>query len=95
MIAQPQDGENVTSFGKPENWDDGQDGHCYALAVRREVHGRLVHHISQWKPTVEELMRLNRGAIVELTCVSVQPPVAIRVIEPVAALLSGGDYARG
>ena len=71
------------SFTKPEGWDDEKDGWCGVLSVRVEDVGALrrrSHHVSTWKPSPQEIARLVNGGSIELTCVGVQPPVAMEVI---------------
>lgn len=71
----------TNSFKKPADWDDKRDGQCGDLSVRREIHGEHVYHYSAWKPSADELATLNAGGVVELCCVSIQPPVAVGVVE--------------
>lgn len=76
----PRNTEGATnSFVKPEGWTEVEDGRCGVLSVRVDQHGRRKYHVSTWEPTKEELDALNRGACVELTCVGLQPPVALAV----------------
>jgi len=68
------------SYFEPEGWDPERDGRCGVLSVRQERIGRHVHHISTWMPSPEECRRLAAGAVIELTCVGIQPPVAMKVL---------------
>jgi len=86
MIAQEIEG--AIPFQKPKDWDEAVDGRCYSLPVRCEEFGRRVRLVSHWKPTGPELARLNAGAFVELSCIGIQPPVAVNV-----TMLEGGATA--
>jgi hypothetical protein len=66
-------------FGPPEGWNDNTDGKCGHLSVRREEYNGRYEFISAWKPTPEELVLLNKGGVVELGCIGVQPPVRLFV----------------
>ena len=78
------------NFQKPENWDDEADGPCGDLQVRAETFGdrEIVELISTWKPSAEELVRLNQGGVVEIgLCVTTQPPMRAYVVDPVEPAL--------
>lgn len=68
-------------FGKPPEWDDSKDGTCGVLPIRREKIGRRDYLFSNWLPSAEELAHLNRGGVVELCCVGIQPPVSVGVTD--------------
>lgn len=70
----------TADFAKPRSWDDSRDGPCGTLPVRVEQEGIYNNHYSNWKPDAEELKLLNRGGVVELKCVGVQPPVSVSVV---------------
>lgn len=73
-------GHNVW-FNQPEGWDESRgDVPCGALSVRREPIGPRVNHVSTWRPSADEWLLLSQGGVIELSCVGVQPPVALRVI---------------
>lgn len=72
-------GKNA-DFKKPEGWDESKDGPCGVLDIRRETVGRRIYHYSNWKPNAAELAALNMGAVVELCCVGLQPPVSVGVV---------------
>jgi hypothetical protein len=67
-------------FEKPPTWDESVDGKCGTLPLRREKIGQRIYHYSNWKPSAEELAALNAGAVVELCCVGIQPPVSVGVV---------------
>lgn len=70
-------------LGAPKGWNRDRDGECEGLPIReaRLESGQPVM-ISAWKPTPDELDRLNRGAAVELAvCGIVHPPVSMSVGE--------------
>lgn len=71
-------------FGKPLDWDESVMGPCGSLPLRREVQGSGGHayasHFSNWKPSADELARLNAGGVVELECCGVQPAVSVAVV---------------
>jgi len=90
MKPVPTKGE-TNPFVKPEGWDDERDGRCGVLSVRVETHGVRNYHISTWKPDADELAKLASGACVELTCVGLQPPVAVAVGD-VPALPGEGSH---
>jgi hypothetical protein len=84
MRAQMPTGERIVDFGPPPGWDEKVDGRCYHLWVRVEtpkIIGASKLHVSHWRPTAEELAALNAGAVIELSCVGVQPPVSVSVAE--------------
>lgn len=68
----------TTTYRKPNGWKD-EEGHCGDLSVRKEERGSRIYLVSTWKPDADELARLNEGCTIELTCVDVQPPVALTV----------------
>ena len=72
-------GQNA-DFAKPRSWDDERDGPCGTLPMRVEPEGVYNMHNSNWKPDAEELRLLNRGGVVELCCVGIQPPVSVAVV---------------
>ena len=73
-------GHNVW-FNAPEGWDESRgDVPCGSLSVRREACGPRVSHVSTWEPTVPEIHLLLGGGVIELSCVGIQPPVALRVV---------------
>ncbi|PDT77206.1 hypothetical protein [Bradyrhizobium sp. C9] len=76
------DGANMT-LGAPPNWDEERDGTCFALPIRAEVINNSMPSLtSAWKPTAEELARLNAGAPVHLRVISrTHPPVMLEVGE--------------
>ena len=49
---------------------------CEDLPAKRN--GKTV--VTRWLPTAEELQRMARGGVVELTIYGGQPPVAMRVV---------------
>lgn len=70
------------NFTPPLGWDEEKDGRCGVLSVRIEAHGeRYQSFVSTWEPTAEELVALQAGARVELSCIGVQPPVALNVVQ--------------
>lgn len=71
------------NFNAPEGWDPARDGQCGVLSVRkvRPVVGGPEWHHSTWEPTPEERRLIAKGANIELTCVGVQPPVAMDVAD--------------
>jgi hypothetical protein len=84
MRAQRPTGENITDFGPPQGWDERLDGPCHHLWVRVDkppIIGATRVHVSHWRPNAEELTALNAGAVIELQCVGVQPPVSLTVVE--------------
>lgn len=81
MKPVPTRGE-TNPFTKPEGWDDNSDGPCGVLSVRVEQHGNRKYHYSTWQPTQEEIWALDAGGVVVLTCVGLQPPVALSVEGP-------------
>ncbi len=72
-------------YGKPENWDDEQNGSCVALAVREEVHGGIRFMVSAWEPTPEELEAIKAGASIHLMISAPQHPVVAMTVGPVPA----------
>ena len=78
--------ENATRFlGKPQDWDDAENGRCGGLAIRDEVMSGLPVMTSAWTPTPAELARLNAGASVHLCICGVShPPVSVTVGAPPA-----------
>lgn len=74
-------GENA-DFGPPKGWDQQADGTCGRLSVRRDDYHGKVEHVSAWRPSPSELVRLNAGCVVELGCVGIQPPVRLSVSLP-------------
>lgn len=67
-------------LGAPPNWDETKHGSCGALPVRVSDFQGLMSMTSAWRPTEEELARLNAGAPVHLTVVSgSHPPVIVAV----------------
>ena len=70
----------TASFAKPPDWDESRDGPCGNLSVRVVREGIYNCHYSNWRPTQGELEQLKAGGVVELECVGVQPPVAVRVV---------------
>lgn len=74
-------GENIKDFGPPKGWDQEVDGPCGHLWVRVDKYERSNYHISHWRPSKTELDALNAGAVVELSCVGVQPPVSVHVAQ--------------
>lgn len=75
-------GANMT-LRAPRNWDEDRDGRCYDLPIRAEVlNGSLAALTSAWKPSPEELARLNAGAPVHLRVIGQShPPVMLEVGE--------------
>lgn len=74
------------NFHAPENWDPTKDGECGVLQVRAETYGKreLVQLVSTWKPTADELARLNAGGVIECMLLTTsQPPMALAVVDPV------------
>lgn len=71
----------TTDFGPPVDWRKDRDGTCGRLSVRTEHVGIRPYHYSTWVPSLDELKMLNDGGVIELTCVGVQPPVALAVIK--------------
>ena len=77
----PVDIKGATAgFTKPRTWNDDRDGPCGVLPVRVEQEGVYNYHYSAWKPDAEELKLLNRGGVVELCCIGIQPPVSVAVV---------------
>lgn len=75
-------------FGRPKDWDEERDGPCATLPVMRQpLPGNLVSHISLWVPTPEERRQLLLGSAVVLSCVGVQPVVAVGVSDLPASQL--------
>jgi hypothetical protein len=72
-------GANV-DFVEPKEWDEGVDGKCDPLPIRREAVGIRNYLYSAWELEPGDLDTLQAGGVVELLCVGVQPPVALRVI---------------
>ena len=70
----------TSNFVKPRGWDDTRDGPCGSLPVRITRKGRHDYHYSNWKPSAEEVRSLCEGAVVELCCVGIQPPVSVNVV---------------
>ncbi len=62
-------------FGKPAGWDDDVDGKCGSLPLM--LHDRL--HISTWKLSFRERLRILFGWKVTLSCHGLQPPVMLDV----------------
>jgi hypothetical protein len=78
-------------FGAPENWNEEIDGPCGILKIKGErVNGKM-HFVSVWKLTSEDWAAINNGGHVELTCVGVQPPVAIRCVRLPGDVRMRGD----
>lgn len=71
-------------FHKPKDWDESANGPCGTLTVRRQVEGAgptaFLGLYSNWKPSADELVRLNAGHVVELMCCGVQPAVSVGVV---------------
>jgi hypothetical protein len=80
MRAVKTRGEN-RDYGPPRDWQSDKDGSCGQLSVRREERGRRVYLISTWEPSFEDIERLKAGAVLELSCIDVQPPVLITVVD--------------
>ena len=60
----------------PVGWDDGDPDALprgVELPVRRSENGFQM--TSWWKPTADELERLNAGGVVELVCVGTRHPI--------------------
>lgn len=74
----------ITDYGKPADWNETTHGPCGSLPVRRVVEGAgpnaMLVMYSNWKPSDDELARLNAGAVVELCCCGVQPAVSVTVV---------------
>ena len=58
------------TFGEPERWDEAANGKCLPLAVRVQEQW----HASAWRPSPEELARLNAGEAVVMHIMGHQPP---------------------
>jgi len=71
-------------LGAPKEWDEGTNGKCVRLYVRR-IEGDVWQ--SAWEPTPDELRALNEGASLILSVVGGQPAVALEV----AADVTGAD----
>lgn len=71
-----------SNFGRPKDWNEERDGKCATLPVMRQpLPGNTVAHISLWVPTPEERRQLLLGSAVVLSCVGVQPVVAVGVTD--------------
>lgn len=71
-------------FGKPEGWSDED---CYGLPLRVQnvvlPSGVGVQAcVSCWKPTPEELAKINETGVIWLTVIGGQPPVSITADKP-------------
>jgi hypothetical protein len=66
----------------PKNWDDrGGALRLEAIDVTQgSLHGVDVF-VSRWKPTPDDLMRLMRGGMVQLTCIGGQPACSVETVE--------------
>ena len=81
MRAQMPTGENITDFAPPQGWVDARDGVCYHLWVRVDKYDTINDHISHWRPNAEELAALNAGGVIQLSCLGLQPPVRLDIVE--------------
>lgn len=69
-------------FGRPKDWNEKESGVCSSLPVMiQELPGGLVGHVSLWVPTPEERAKLIMGSAVMLSCVGLQPVVALGVTD--------------
>lgn len=76
------DGANMV-LAAPRDWNEERNGECFDLPIRAEVlNNSLPSLTSAWKPTADELARLNAGAPVHLRIISrAHPPVMLEVGE--------------
>lgn len=64
-------------LGAPRGWDQ-RELPCDALSVRDDLIGGHSCVVSHWRPTKEELVALNAGALIALVVVGpTMPPVAL------------------
>jgi hypothetical protein len=71
-VKPPSEVITIHTFKQPENWDEATQGKCEELSVAVDEAGYLV---SWWKPSPEELERLNRGHAVTLSIGQMVHPV--------------------
>ena len=70
---------NNAVLGAPAGWDQ-KELPCGALPITRTKVEGLPVVMSYWRPTAEELLALNTGAVIELCVVGhTMPPVSIGV----------------
>jgi hypothetical protein len=69
------------NFTKPRTWDESQDGSCGDLWVREDTYGRYAQKNFAYRPSQEELAKLNAGGVIEVHIVSdMMPPVGVSVV---------------
>lgn len=73
--------DTTRELGKPENWNDEQNGECVTLPIVDVVFDGLPCMLSFWKPTPKELEMLNSNGCIELHIYGrdVHPVVAVCV----------------
>lgn len=54
------------TFGKPRNWDTKTQGPCGALPIIDLPEHGVNFMVSFWRPTKEELERLQSGDVIQL-----------------------------
>lgn len=75
-------------LGKPDNWDDAQNGQCVGLPIKDNVIDNCRYMISAWEPSPEELAAIIGGAPILLYVSGVaHPVVALGVGEPAEAVV--------
>jgi hypothetical protein len=76
-----REGERNKIWGPPRNWDQQKDGTCGDLTTRVDDYNGHEEYVSAWRPSEGELELLNRGGVVELGCLGIQPPVRLTVVQ--------------
>jgi len=76
--------QRTRSFGRPANWDEARDGPCGTLDIADIVTPeRYAAMQSLWRPSAEDLNKLNRGGAIALWIYgTTHPVVAMAAIEP-------------
>lgn len=78
-------------FKKPGNWDECSGGNdCGDLSVRADkfANTEIVQLNSTWRPTADELAKLNRGGVIEVSLLQpTQPPMCVGVVDPIEEVI--------
>ena len=86
--------EIATIDGANVYWAKEQPEYKTLPARVENLEGGAKVSTSAWRPTPEELERLNQGACIELSVIcQAQPPVMIEVGQPAERPLMSGDQA--
>lgn len=73
--------ENADVIMKAPHGHEGEVNDLHVLKLIDDT--EVVFYISRWEPTPDELTMLNNGGSVQITCMGIQPPLAITTAEHV------------